>query len=249
MLPISMMVGATKVPAAQAAGSGRRVTRAPFACIAATWASRPRCASASITGPMSMRTSAGLPTRSSSSAPRSIASVWSAMSCCRHSTRSAEQRWPAESKADATTSATTCSGSAVESTIIAFWPPVSAISGTLPPRCASVRLMRPATSVEPVNITPRTRASATSAAPTVSPRPGSSCSTSAGMPARCSSATARAAISGVCSAGLASTGLPAASAAATWPLKIASGKFHGLMHSTGPSAGWLAGSKSRTCAA
>ena len=32
---------------------------------------------------------------------------------------------------------------------------------------------------------------------------------------------------GVCSAGLASTGLPAASAAATWPVKIASGKFHG----------------------
>ena len=242
-----MRVGATKVPCAHSAGSGRRVTRPPLACIAATWASSPARASESITGPMSTRTSAGLPRRSSASAPCSMCSTPSAMSCCRHSTRSAEQRWPAESKAEASTSPTTCSGSAVESTIIAFWPPVSAISGTLPPRSASLRLISAATSVEPVNITPRTRASATSAAPTVSPRPGSSCSTAAGMPASCSRRTAKAAISGVCSAGLASTGLPAASAAATWPLKMASGKFHGLMHSTGPSGTWLAASKPRAC--
>ena len=37
-------------------------------------------------------------------------------------------------------------------------------------------------------------------------------------------------------AGWASPGLPAASAAATCPVKIASGKFHGLMQTTGPSA-------------
>ena len=41
-------------------------------------------------------------------------------------------------------------------------------------------------------------------------------------------------VMGVCSAGLAMTGLPAASAAATWPVKIASGKFHGLMQANGP---------------
>ncbi len=56
-----------------------------------------------------------------------------------------------------------------------------------------------------------------------------------GTPASCSRRPAWAAISGVSSAGLASTALPAASAAATWPVKIASGKFHGLMHTTGPS--------------
>ena len=39
---------------------------------------------------------------------------------------------------------------------------------------------------------------------------------------------------GVCSAGLASTALPAASAAATWPVKIASGKFHGEMQANTP---------------
>ena len=41
---------------------------------------------------------------------------------------------------------------------------------------------------------------------------------------------------GVCSAGLASTVLPAASAAATWPVKIASGKFHGEMQANDAAA-------------
>ena len=49
----------------------------------------------------------------------------------------------------------------------------------------------------------------------------------AGRRPRCSRSTARAAISGVCSAGLASTALPAARAAAIWPEKMASGKFQG----------------------
>ncbi|OIQ81086.1 hypothetical protein GALL_371540 [mine drainage metagenome] len=152
--------------------------------------------------------------------------------------RSAEQRWPAESKADAMMSVTACSGSADESTTIAFCPPVSAISGIGRPRessrSASCAWISRATSVEPVNITPRTRASPTSAAPT-RPSPGSSCSAPAGTPASRSSRTAQSAISGVCSAGLASTTLPAASAAAICPVKIASGKFHGLIATTGPS--------------
>ena len=137
------------------------------------------------------------------------------------------------------TSATTCSTSADESTIIAFWPPVSAISVTARPRLstrpATLRCRMRATSVEPVNITPIVLASSTSAAPTVSPRPGNSCNAPRGTPASHSVRTASAAISAVCSAGLASTVLPAASAAATWPTKIASGKFQGLMQTTGPS--------------
>ena len=39
---------------------------------------------------------------------------------------------------------------------------------------------------------------------------------------------------GVCSAGLAMTALPAASAAATCPVKMASGKFHGEMQAKTP---------------
>ena len=69
-----------------------------------------------------------------------------------------EQRWPAERKAEVTTSSATCSGRAVASTIMALTPPVSAISGTIGPSfAASARLMSRATSVEPVNTTPATR--------------------------------------------------------------------------------------------
>ena len=122
---------------------------------------------------------------------------------------------------------------------MAFWPPVSAISGIGWPftdrRLASWRAMMRATSVEPVNITPATCGCATRAAPTVSPRPGTSCSAPWGTPASCRICTMAAAVSGVCSAGLASTVLPAARAAATWPAKMASGKFQGLMASTTPS--------------
>ena len=53
-------------------------------------------------------------------------------------------------------------------------------------------------------------------------------------------------MSGVSSAGLAMTALPAASAAATWPVKIASGKFQGLMQAMTPSGAGEAGPKVRT---
>ena len=56
-----------------------------------------------------------------------------AMSSCTQRTRSAEQRWPALLNAEWTASMTTCSGSAELSTIIAFWPPVSAISVPIGP--------------------------------------------------------------------------------------------------------------------
>ncbi len=159
------------------------------------------------------------------------------MSSCRHNTRKAEQRCPALSKAEDTTSVTTCSGSALESTIIALQPPVSAISGisSSPARAASARSINAATSLDPVNTTARIRASLVSMAPT-RPSPGNSCSAAAGTPASRSRRTAAEAIKGVCSAGLASTTLPATNAAPICPVKIASGKFHGLMHATGPSA-------------
>ena len=141
--------------------------------------------------------------------------MWSATSSCTQRSRSAEQRWPAERNAEVMTSSVTCSGSAVASTIMALMPPVSAISGTIGASfAASVRLMRRATSVEPVNAMPATRGSAVSAAPTL-PSPGTRCSASTGTPAACRMRTASMAISGVCSAGFATTALPAASAPLT----------------------------------
>ncbi len=118
---------------------------------------------------------------------------------------------------------------------MAFWPPVSAMKGTIGPgRAANARWIECAVSTEPVKATPAMRGSPTRLAPIVSPAPGANCKTSLGTPAWCNSATARAAINGVCSAGLAMTALPAANAALTWPRKIASGKFQGLMQANTP---------------
>ena len=57
-----------------------------------------------------------------------------ATSCCRMSTRNAEQRWPALLNPEATASSTTCSGSAELSTSIALMPPVSAMKVAIAPR-------------------------------------------------------------------------------------------------------------------
>jgi hypothetical protein len=85
---------------------------------------------------------AGSPSFSSRAAPAIISIILSATSSCTQSRRSAEQRWPAERKADITTSSATCSGSAVASTIMALMPPVSAMSGTIGPSfAASARLI------------------------------------------------------------------------------------------------------------
>ena len=192
-------------------------------------------ASSSITGPTSVDSKPGSPTVSSSILPANSSNVRSAISLCTNKIRAAEQRCPAESKAAITASLTNCSGNADESAIKAFCPPVSAIkvaSGAL--RAASARLIAHAVSVEPVNTTPVTRGSRVNAAPTVAPSPGVNCKTFSGMPAWCKSLTAKYATKVVCSAGLAITVLPAASAAVIWPRKIASGKFHGLMHTNTP---------------
>ena len=147
----------------------------------------------------------------------------------------AEQRCPALWNAEAMVSAMTCSGNAEESAISALMPPVSAMSGTIgPSRAASARLIAHAVSYEPVNTTPSIDGCRTSGAPTASPVPTTRRRTSRGTPASCRIATARAPMSGVCSAGFATTALPAISAAATWPVKMASGKFHGLMHANTP---------------
>ena len=53
------------------------------------------------------------------------------MSSCTKNSARAEQRCPAESKAERTTSRITCSGSALESAIMALMPPVSAMKGTI----------------------------------------------------------------------------------------------------------------------
>ena len=168
-------------------------------------------------------------------APLSMSRVCSAISDCINNTRRAEQRCPALRKAELITSSTTCSGRAVESTIMQFWPPVSAIKGIGPPgRWASCWLMVWAVWVEPVKAMPATLLSGISSLPICEPLPSTRCRAAVGTPALWNRRTAQAAMAGVWAAGLAITVLPAARAAAIWPTKMANGKFQGLMQRNTP---------------
>ena len=95
--------------------------------------------------------------------------------------------------------------------------------------------MSRATSVEPVNITPRTRAIGDQRGADASPSPGSSCSAPRGTPASCSSAHRVGGDQRRLLGRLGEHRVAGGQRGATWPVKIASGKFHGLMHTTGPS--------------
>jgi hypothetical protein len=106
-----------------------------------------------------------------------------------------------------------------------------------------------AVAVEPVKATPSIRGSEVSAAPTDRAVPRQKLQRRARDARLVQQRRARAAISGVASAGLASTALPAASAAAIWPVKMASGKFHGLMQVKTPRGGRSAPSRGRRSSA
>ena len=197
--------------------------------------SRRRCAASSITGPMSVASSPGSPIRAR--AWRRPASRARAARCRPAGTGRAAPSSAGRPSGtpNSSTSATTCSGSAEESTSIAFWPPVSAISGTIGPSlAASARLIAQAVVGRAGERDAGDARDRDQRAPRPPAPPGSRIRASSGTPARCSSATALAAISGVCGAGLASTALPTASAAAICPVKIASGKFQGLIATNTP---------------
>ena len=116
----------------------------------------------------------------------------------------------------------------------------------LPPSSSVTRLicwahpamtLRP-TSVEPVKQTLRTAGWSTKRWPTTLPLPGKICRTPSGMPASSASSPMRSALSGVSSAGLSTTVLPAASAGAKPQPAMAMGKFQGTMMPTTPSGSW-----------
>ena len=90
------------------------------------------------------------------------------------------------------------------------------------------------TSVDPVKTTLRTAGCVTNRSPTTEPLPGSTVKTSGGSPASSASSPIRTAVSGVISAGLSTTVLPAASAGANPQPAIGIGKFHGTMTPTTP---------------
>ena len=126
---------------------------------------------------------------------------------------------------------TAWSSAASSKTMFAALPPSSSVSFLPVP--ASRRWIALPTSVEPVNAILSTSAS-TSAAP-VRPSPVTMLTTPGGSSAWRTTSQKRSAVSGVVSAGLSTTVLPAASAGASFQASISSGKFHGMICPATPS--------------
>ena len=95
-------------------------------------------------------------------------------------------------------------------------------------------MIRWPTSVEPVKQTLRTAGWVTNRSPTIDPLPGRTVNTPSGSPASRANSPRRMAVSGVSSAGLRTTTLPAASAGAKPQPAIGMGKFQGTITETTP---------------
>ena len=91
------------------------------------------------------------------------------------------------------------------------------------------------TSVEPVKAILSTSSWAASGAPVSSPKPVTTLTTPAGMPASRISSPSLSAESGVCSAGFSTTVQPQASAGPSFHAAISSGKFQGMIWPTTPT--------------
>ncbi|MCY1303936.1 hypothetical protein D9M70_536680 [compost metagenome] len=90
--------------------------------------------------------------------------------------------------------------------------------------------------VEPVKAMASTSPCRDSALPVSAPKPGSTLNTPSGMPASLASWAMRMAVSGERSDGLRITELPQASAGPSFQLAMSSGKFHGTITPTTPTA-------------
>ena len=124
----------------------------------------------------------------------------------------AQQSWPALSKTAYGALAAAAARSASANTTLALLPPSSRVTRfTCSAQPAMIRLP---TSVEPVKHTLRTSGWVTNRSPTTEPLPGRTVSTCSGRPASSASSPIRIAVSGVSSAGLSTTVLPAARAGA-----------------------------------
>ena len=145
----------------------------------------------------------------------------------------AQQSWPALPNTAPGAAAAAAWMSASANTTFADLPPSSSVTRLIV-SAAPAAIRRP-TSVEPVNATFATSGCSTSRAPAVEPGPTSTFTTPSGIPASTAIRSNSIAVSGVSSAGLSTTVLPAASAGASFHDAIVSGKFHGVISATTPS--------------
>ena len=143
----------------------------------------------------------------------------------------AEHFWPAWLKAECRICLTAWSRSARAVTMVAFLPPVSAKRL----RAGLARKRPSAVAVPPVRMTALTFGWLTSRPPWVPPGQGTNWSVLRETPARQKHWQRCQATSTVSEAGLKSTVLPAARAAARPPQGMAMGKFHGATTTTTPA--------------
>jgi hypothetical protein len=94
---------------------------------------------------------------------------------------------------------------------------------------AAIFMISRPTAVEPVKAIFRTSGWLASAAPTTWPSPGTTFSTPGGSPQSCATWANSSRVSGVCSSGLITMVLPAASAGPIFHMASSSGKFHGTI--------------------
>ena len=145
----------------------------------------------------------------------------------------AQQSWPALPNTAPGAAAAAAWRSASAKTTLADLPPSSSVTRLIV--CAApAAIVRP-TSVEPVKATLATSGCSTSRCPHVRPGPATTLTTPSGSPRRRAMRSNSSAVSGVSSAGLSTTVLPAASAGASFHAAIVSGKFHGVISATTPS--------------
>ena len=145
----------------------------------------------------------------------------------------AQQSWPALPNTASGAAAAAASRSASANTMFADLPPSSSVTRLIV--CAAPAAIARPTSVEPVNAIFATSGCSTSRAPQVEPGPATTLTTPSGIPASSAIRSNSSAVSGVSSAGLSTTVLPAASAGASFQDAIVSGKFHGTISATTPS--------------
>ena len=194
-----------------------------------------RCA-AEISGPICASSSAGSRTRNPRTAGSSSARNRSCTSRCTRIRDRAQQSCPALSNTAAGALAAAAARSASAKTMFALLPPSSRVSRfTCAAQPAMICLP---TSVDPVKQTFRTAGCSTRRCPTTDPLPVTTVNTPSGSPASRASSARRSAVSGVSSAGLRTTVLPAARAGAKPQPAIGIGKFHGTMTPTTPSGSW-----------
>ena len=189
--------------------------------------------SAEISGPISVPSCSGSPTRNfevastSSFMKRSYTDFWTRIR------ERAQQSCPAFPKTAPGAAAAARSRSASSNITLADLPPSSSVTRLMVLAAPSMTC-RP-TSVDPVNPILATSGCAMSRSPATEPGPTTTLTTPSGIPASSASSEKRRAVRGVSSAGLRTTVLPQARAGPSFQLASMRGKFQGTIKPTTPS--------------